>query len=163
MGQENINAVASELKKLPQGYIPEPIFNEVARIAALTAIEFVPLRKANDSIEVLLFRRASDDPFWPNMLHTPGTILRSEDISFEDAYSRLFNDELHSQPLPVEFFGNEVILNNRGRTIIFKHLVDVTDVSTSGEFYSTQYLPDDLLPEHKEMINEAVGIFKGKV
>jgi len=163
MGQENINAVASELKKLPQGYIPEPIFNEVARIAALTAIEFVPLRKNNDSVEVLLFRRASDDPFWPNMLHTPGTILRAGDISFEDAYSRLFNDELHSQPLPVKFFGNEVILNNRGRTIIFKHFVDVTDVSTSGEFYNTQYLPDDLLPEHKEMINEAVGLFKGKV
>lgn len=159
MDQENLNAIASGLKKLPQGYIPEPIFNEVARIAALTAIEFVPLRKNNNSIEVLLLRRASDDPFWPNMLHTPGTVLRASDMSFEGAYSRLFKDELNSLPQPVKFFGNEVLLNNRGRAIIFKNIIDVTGVSTSGEFYDIKTLPEDILVEHKVMIKEAVDIF----
>ena len=159
MGQEDINTVASELKKLSPGYIPEPIFNEVARLAVLTAIEFVPLRKNNDLVEVLLIRRTSDDPFWPSQLHTPGTILRANDTSFDDAYIRLFKDELNCEPLALKFIGNNLILNNRGRTVMYKYIVNVSGVSTSGEFYDVNALPDDLLPEHRELIHESVVYF----
>jgi len=159
MSQEEVTALTTELKKLPQGYLPEPIFNQVARIAALTAIEFIPLRKNNDTVEVLLFRRASDDPFWPSLLHTPGTIVRASDVSFDDAYNRLFTDELNSISLPVEFFGNEMMLNNRGRAVVFKYIVDVTDIQTSGDFYAINSLPEDLLAEHRVMIKEAVDLF----
>jgi len=160
MGQENINLVASELKSLPQGLIPLPIFNEIARLAALTAIEFIPFRKNGESTEVLLFRRPADDSFWPGLLHTPGTILRSSDASFDDAYTRLFNDELNCEPLSVKFIGNELILNERGRVLLFKYIVDVTDVVTSGDFYDTTTLPDDVLPQHRDMMLQAVNHFK---
>jgi len=159
MGQENIDTVASELKKIPQGLIPLPIFNEIARLAALTAIEFIPFRKNNDAVEVLLFRRSLDDSFWPSLLHTPGTILRASDTTFDDAYNRLFKDELNCKPLAIKFIGNELILNERGRVLLFKYIVDVTDIQTDGEFHDTKSLPDDVLAQHKEMILAAVGHF----
>ena len=163
MGQENINLVASELKSLPQGLIPLPIFNEIARLAALTAIEFIPFRKNDESVEVLLFRRPADDSFWPGLLHTPGTILRSSDTSFDDAYTRLFNDELKCKPLSVKFIDNELILNERGRVLLFKYLVDVTNIATGGDFYDVTALPDDVLPQHRDMMLEAVKQFKREV
>ena len=42
---------------------------------------------------------------------------------------------------------------------MFKYIVDVSNISTSGDFYNVNKLPDDLLPEHRELIQEAVGYF----
>lgn len=159
MTQEDINALAEDLKKIPQGYIPEPVFSEVARIAVLSAVEFIPFRKNKGAVEVLLFRRSPDDQFWPNALHTPGTVIRASDSTFEDVFNRLFDEELYSQTLPVAFIGNELTLNNRGRAILFKYIIDVTNIPTAGTFYNINSLPEDLLLEHKEMIKDAAVHF----
>jgi hypothetical protein len=159
MSDDKILAIAQGLKDIPRGYLPGPIFDEIARLATLTAVEFIPLRKNGSSTEVLLIKRSSDDIFWPDALHTPGTILRATDASFEDAYIRLFTDELQCNQIPVTFIGNELILNNRGRTVLFKYIVDVTGILTSGTFYNVNSLPQNILPEHALMIQQAVKQF----
>lgn len=162
MSDEDIKLVADRLNGLSSDYLPEPIFRAVARLSVLTAIEFIPLRRVGDNIEVLLFPRPDDDPHWRGALHTPGTILRPSDNSFDNAFTRLFTDELQTPVLPTLFLQNEFIKNNRGRLVTFEYIVDVSSVTSfnpEAVFYSVDSLPDTFLPEQQIMVRDALELF----
>jgi len=153
--------IATMLNKYEPGFLPEPLFVAVARLVVLTAIEFIPLRKKGDgTIEVLLFKRPSADPVWPDMLHTPGTMLRSTDSSFEAGFDRLFKDELKiSRPATPIFIGTDLVHHKRGTIVTLEYIVRINQETTGGTFYDVEDLPIDFIPEQKEMIQRAADRF----
>ena len=155
--------LAALLQEYEPGFLPEPLFVAIARLVVLTAVEFIPLRKSQDGgVEVLLFKRPDTDPIWPNMLHTPGTMLRSTDDSFKDGFDRLFNDELKI-PYPSEpvFVGTDLVHHKRGTIVTLEYIVAIDQKTVGGEFYNVNDLPGSFIPEQIEMIKRAAARFIG--
>src|SRR5580704_17304344 len=80
MDDNEVNQTTNLLKKLEPGFQPYPIFEQIARIVVLPIVELIPLRMHNGTLQVLLIQRAADDEYWPNLWHTPGTVVRSTDL-----------------------------------------------------------------------------------
>ena len=78
-------------------------------------------------MEVFLTKRPENDEYYPNMLHSPGTILRASDRpgSYLDAFERVQKNELG---------------------------VDFMSPPKFGRFYDARNLPDDLVPHHYILI-----------
>jgi hypothetical protein len=99
MNTSFIEQTASMLSKFEPGFLPYPVFEQIARLVALPIVEFIPLRLKDNKVEVLLIDRDKDDPYWPNMLHTPGTVIRSTDLNQKHinwlAFERILGDELN--------------------------------------------------------------------
>jgi len=162
MNQQEIQNLADTIDTLEVGLLPEPIFVAVARIAALTGVEFIPFRKnSKGGIEVLLIKRPDEDPIWSNMLHTPGTIIRPSDTSLDSAFQRLFKQELLlDTPLTPSFVGVDIIRYNRGTTTALQYTLDYNEEPNVGKFYDVTNLPDTLITEQIPMINRALEHYK---
>lgn len=133
------------LKKLDIGLLPLEVFYEISRITCNVAYEIVPLRLRNGKVQILLTRRAADDPFWPNLLHSTGTIMRASD-DFKSAKERLLADELPG----IKYKGEPVFVYNsagttaRGSCVAIFHYLE-TISSPVGEWYDIDNLPDDVI------------------
>lgn len=94
MNSEEVKQTQELLSKLEPGILPEPIFYEFARLSVSGIFELVPLRNnLAGEVEVLVLNRKVDDPHWPGMLHTPGTMLRPTDSDdFSTALERVFGE-----------------------------------------------------------------------
>jgi ADP-ribose pyrophosphatase YjhB (NUDIX family) len=143
------------------GRLSPCVFEAVARVAVYPAVEFIPLRKKDNKVEVLLFQRPSDDIIWPSMWHTPGTILRPTDETYEDAFTRLMEDELKGTKtsLPI-FIGAELSKNHRGRCVLLEHLVIIEDEHKAGTFFSVDNLPKDFITDQLPSLKRAVAAFE---
>jgi len=86
-----------------KGRISTPVFTELARMIPQPIVEVVIFRKRNGILETLLIPRPKDDIVWPNMLHTPGSAIRTSDFERTDqsplngAFERIQNNEIHNQ------------------------------------------------------------------
>ncbi len=131
--QKEINQVVNILSKLEPGYLPQEIFYQFTRLYVTPIIELVPIRKTDTGeIRVLTIEREADDPHWPGLIHTPGTVLRANDESVENALNRIQNKELKGmmfeiKPIFVHYDFHRV---NRGMELA---LVYVTEYSKSIE------------------------------
>jgi hypothetical protein len=154
--------IARLLNEYTPGFLPEPLFVSIARLVVLSAVEFIPLRtKPNGEIEVLLFKRPSTDPVWPNKLHSPGTMLRPIDKSLFDAFDRLFSDELRlSDPVNPIFVGTYLTHHKRGSIATFEYVIPITKEVSEGKFYSINKLPENFITEQKEMVLRAAEKYK---
>lgn len=165
LSPREIAAAKETLAKLEPGLLPLDIFLQVARLCVTTTVEMVPLRHNldNGKDEVLLVRRESDDPIWPNMLHIPGTVLRSTDRQgdYSDAFKRIFDGELGG----VKTDGEPVFIRNafqqvkRGRELALVHYVELSEQPPNGQFYATDELPEDLVDHQLTYIREASELF----
>lgn len=160
MDKEAIDRLAQQLSRLPENYLPTPVFNAVARVVVLTAIEFIPLINEGGLIKVWLSARKANDEFWPNKLHTPGTILRPSDSTFQDAFQRLFDDELGIPPVDISYFATDIMKHVRGRTVAMQYVVPLTDSPEGGHLYDVDTLPETIVKEQIPMIEAAVSHFK---
>jgi len=162
MDKNTPTQIATMLDDYKPGYLPEPLFISIARLAVLTAIEFIPLRKGQgDTIEVLVFERPATDPIWPSMLHTPGTILLATDNSFEDGFKRLFNDELATDELIVPIFsGINMIHHKRGAGVTIEYILNINKEYNGGKFYDVQDLPANFIVEQIDLVRRAAEKFK---
>ena len=130
MDSTSISQLKNLLSQLEPGYLPEPIFLEFTRLSVTPICELVPLRKTSaGEIEVLLCRRPSSDQHLPDMLHTPGTVLRStDDDDLEQPLSRAF-EEIHRDYKKYEVKKSGVIFHavKRGKelAIIFSTIIQV--------------------------------------
>ena len=59
------NQLAEQLSKVPAGYLPAPLFNQIARLGVSSFLELVALRMNGDAVEVVLTKRDEDDEFSP--------------------------------------------------------------------------------------------------
>ena len=159
---QEVNTVVKLLDKCKPGDLPPELFNAVARLSVMAAVEFVPLRRANNTIEVLLIERPPDDITWPGMLHTPGTILRPYDTSFRSGFKRLFEDELgNMEGIEPLYTGFNLGRGDRGAVVTFEHILDLTDYPvTLGHYYPYSKLPSNFIPEQQGLIERAVKKFR---
>jgi hypothetical protein len=161
MMQGDSSLLVSLLNECEPGALPPDVFEAVARVAVYPAVEFIPLRKVEDRIEVLLFERPVDDHVWPSKLHTPGTILRPTDITYQDAFNRLYEDELMMvETLKPIFLGAELSHNHRGRCMLLEHLVIVTGTPRLGRFYDIDHLPSEFIQEQYPSLLRAVAAYR---
>lgn len=155
------NLLVSLLNRSTPGDLPPDVFEAVGRIAVYPAIEFIPLRKVDGRIEVLLFQRPVDDIVWPSMWHTPGTILRPTDVRYEDAFARLINDELAGTEInPPIFMGAELSSNARGRCLLLEHLVVIKGEPRAGRFFPVDGLPASFIGDQRASLDRAIDKFR---
>ncbi len=95
------------------------------------------------------------------MFHTPGTILRPTDQTYQDAFDRLYRDELKNieTDRPI-FLGAELSINQRGRCVLLEHLVVVTGEAIEGRFYDVDKLPDSFIEEQRPSLERAVAAYR---
>jgi hypothetical protein len=160
--KEEISTLLDLLKKCEPGNLPSEIFEALAKLAVYPAIEFVPLRRKAESIEVLLFPRANDDPVWPGMLHIPGTVLRPTDMSLDDAIGRLIRDELKGLRFAeLRFTGLGINDYVRGRGLGIEYWAEVLDSEAAeGTFYDITKLPKNFIYEQSDLLDRGVKAFK---
>jgi len=166
MTNEDIQAIADKLKQLEPGFLPYPIFEQIARLVALPIIEFIPLRTGGEGVEVLLIERSDRDPFWPGMLHTPGTVVRATDVhkgKKDDwrVFDRIYKDELKgteaSQP---HYIGSMFHDSKRGAEQALLYWIEVLGEPAVGKFYSVSELPEDLIDSQTVFIKQAAKDFR---
>lgn len=163
LSANEIKQLTSLLAKLEPGFLPLDIFYEIARLVALSIVEFVPLR-LNDQgqAEVLLIPRDADDKFWPNEFHIPGVVVRPTDIQngHYTPFNRILADELKgviiSEP---HFVKNMLRTSRRGTEQAQIYWVEVYDQPVVGEFYKVEELPDNIIEIQPEFIRVAAQDF----
>jgi len=161
MNDEQIRQTAALLKQLEPGFLPYPIFEQIARLVTLPIIEFIPLRFHDGQVEVLLIERPADDPFWPGLLHTPGTVIRATDLHRPEAdndvaFQRILHDELKDTAIgQPHYVGSLFHQSKRGTEQAQLYWVEVTGEPQIGKFYRVAELPASLIDSQVTFINAA--------
>lgn len=142
----NLIKLSEQLAKIPAGFLDPDIFNQIARLGVLTYLELVAFRQKKDIIEVLLTKREPTDPFWPNMYHNPGTVLRPSDdnSTFADALKRLETQE-YKIKLPEPYFAGfwfEQLERGKGFGVV--SWIELNECPT-GEYFDINNLPPNLI------------------
>jgi hypothetical protein len=162
---EEIEFAANVLSRLPAGFQPLPIFEQVARITALSNVEIIPFYKnpADQTIQVILFKRETSDKHWPDLWHTPGAILLCTDKLepyYNDALQRIVEGEMKNPTIkgqPV-CFGERAFDTARGRVISKIFWMEITSYK-AGKPFALNNIPE--VPENQtELIAEAYKNFK---
>ncbi len=166
MNEADIQKTADLLKQLDPGFLPYPIFEQIARLVALPIVEFIPLRVRDGVCEVLLIARPEDDPLFPGLLHTPGTVVRATDVHKGEqddwqAFKRILEEELIdtkvSQPCYVGSIFHE---SKRGAEQAQLYWVEVLGEPGVGTFYPLNTLPDNLMESQLSFIELASQSFQ---
>lgn len=160
---KEIERTVGFLRKLKPGKLPLPIFLELARLTVTPIVEIVPLRKTEeDTVEVLLIRREENDPNWPGMYHTPGTVVRASDKegSYDDAIKRILKGELKGVETKQTIFVTNLLHRvKRGMESSLIYWVEVTGRASVGEFYNLDKLPDNIIDTQIGFIRMAAQDF----
>lgn len=161
---EEVDSAAAVLQQLEPGFLPKPLFLEVTRLVVTPIVEVVPLRMTTAGPQVLLLQRPEDDPNWPGMLHTPGTVLRATDVDdgINGAFQRIFADELGVAPAnPPQFVETVFHKVNRGSEIATVFSIDMGDADApGGTWYDARALPETIVDTQIEFIRNAVTQFE---
>jgi hypothetical protein len=134
-------------------------FNAVAKGFALTAIETVVLCHHDGHVQVLLTRRSKHDtiPAWRGKWHSPGSMLRASDRSYEDAFERTQANELRARfSRKPRFAGTCFHHHERGAEIALVFVCELEGEPAIGCYYDVDELPDDLISHHRVVIQTAV-------
>lgn len=154
--------LSAELSTIKSGFLPEPLFNQIARLGVLVFIELIALRENNGQIEVLLTKRSDQDTFWPNQYHHPGTVLRPNDIdhSLASAFDRLYKDEFKcAPPQDGPFFAGLYFKQQlRGKGFGLINWIELSDCSV-GEYLPVNDLPKNLVKGQNDYIQKCAVEF----
>ena len=164
MSEDDIQQAADLLKQFEPGFLPYPVFEQVARLVALPIVEFIPLRKTEAGIEVLLIARPHDDALWPDLLHTPGTVVRATDFGADSAvwppFSRIVHDELLDSDVgQPQYVGSLLNESKRGIEQAQIYWIEVLGDPKVGRFYHIDNLPESLIDSQVNFIHEAAHNF----
>lgn len=135
--------------------LPENIFYCVSRTFPMVAIEAALWRRGkHGGIEILLTRRPPKDPFWPNLWHIPGTIMRNRE-RLTHAFRRSMGEVgLVPKPLPqfVTMLNLRAVRRGHVVDLIFARRMRSEERPHDGTFFDTTRLPRDVIPEHRRVI-----------
>lgn len=155
-----IDQTSHLLSQFEPGFLPYPIFVEIARLCALPIVEIVPFRRNGATIDILLLDRGSDDPLFPNQLHTPGTVVRATDTE-QTAIDRILETELGgtltTSPVLVAYVLHK---SKRGSESARVFWVEVLEEPRKGKFYTSENLPDALMESQRDFIQTALASYK---
>lgn len=162
MSDSDERQLVSLLRQLQPGFQSLDIFLELMRIMVASVYEVVPLRSGPaGTVEVLLLQRDADDPFWPAMWHTPGTVLRAPDTAQPSLPIARIKAELGGTELsePV-FVYNLLHTSKRGAEQAQVYWAEVQGEPKKGTFFPAASLPADIVPSQYEFIEQAVRTSK---
>lgn len=168
ISEEETQAVARLLQKFRPGFVPYPIFEQIARIMALPILEIIPLRvQENGAVEVLLIERPAHDTLFAGMLHTPGTVIRATDLNKDRSYhawpalQRIKDDELSGTDISDPYYvGSMLHASKRGVEQAQLYWVEVMGVPAVGSFYPVDDLPDATMASQIDFIMQASDSFR---
>lgn len=176
LNQDEINQTSMSLLTYKgKGWIDPEIFNSITQIWPSIVFEIVPLRKKENKIEIFLLKRDENDPIWPNMLHTPGTVIRTTDdkgwfgsSDLKSPFKRLLEKELNLQNFDlnkINFVGTIIHNSERGMECSFIHWIELDEnfESGSGRFYDINELPDTFVKSQNDFIWKCIEEFKKKL
>ena len=162
--KEEIKTVVSLLKKLDEKeLLPFDVFMEVTRLSVSAICEIVPLRlNQNGEIEIWLIQREANDPIWPNMWHTPGTVVRPSDINLEMACKRVIEKELGSVKTGSgpEYIKTIYRHSGRGMELSVINWLELLEDPKDGEWCVTSNLPKNMAAGQDVFILETVENFR---
>jgi hypothetical protein len=160
LSDDEIKTLASLLAKLDPGFLPPPIFYQVARLTVTPIIEIIPLHyELGGKIDVLLLQRDQNDPIWPGKWHVPRTVVRASDDA-ASPFVRILSDELANTPSSQPVFVKNVFRNSgRGVEASQIYCVEITGKPTIGELYDIKQLPGTMLESQSVLIPAAVETF----
>ncbi len=163
-----IDTVVKILKKLEPGLLPFELFHQIARLYVTPIIEIVPLKKTKSGeVTTILLQREKDDPVWPGMMHTPGTVVRASDTegTFADAFNRILVNELCDLKIihKPKLVGYEFHQVGRGRELALIFFVEYLKLSKCGKEFPIDALPDNIIDTQLEFIQKAVNLFEKKI
>lgn len=149
--------IASAEQTYQPGKIPEDVWFEHMRLHAVATIETTPYRIVDGHIQVFMVRRPPTDKYYPNMLHVPGTMCNGNDTSLEDAYERVrekeFPELIIDKP---KFIFNLFRKTPRGSEYAAVYATRVLSGGNEENWFNTDNLPEETIPQHKTMIREAL-------
>ena len=165
ISQAEINTVIKILKKIEPGFLPFDLFRQFARLYVTPIIEIVPLKKdRNEKITTILLPREKDDPDWPGMMHTPGTVLRASDKkgNLTNAFTRIIKDELHNLKIVhgPELVDYEFHQTKRGREFALIFFVEYSGSPKTGQEIIVDQLPRNTVKTQIKFIKKATEVFK---
>lgn len=146
--------VASEyLAGVEPGFLPLPLFKELSRLMVINTVELV-LLQPEDDMRVLLTKRPPTDPWWPNKLHIPGSVVLPTDPvmghdDFTGTLDRIVEDELAGA---IEIVGNFNFLETqrrigpRGHEVTTIHWAEASADEALLPNSATLFTPEDLRP-----------------
>lgn len=159
---QQIDQVSHLLSQFDPGFLPYPIFIEIARLCALPIVEIVPFRRNGAAIDILLLDRGADDPLFANQLHTPGTVVRATDTE-QSAIDRILHVELGGVPTTSPVFVTYVLhKSKRGAESARVFWVEVQEEPRKGKFYASDNLPDTLMRSQLDFIQAALESYEQK-
>lgn len=167
MNEADIQKTAELLSSFEPGFLPYPIFEQIARLVALPIVEFVPLHlNEAGKCEVLLIARPDDDTLWPGLLHTPGTVVRATDLNKGQqddwqAFKRIVHDELlDSEVGTPHYVGSIFHESKRGAEQAQLYWIEITGEPKVGNFYPVDDLPEGLMESQLSFIKLAAENFQ---
>ncbi|MBI3305162.1 hypothetical protein HYZ80_02480 [Candidatus Parcubacteria bacterium] len=134
------------------------LFEALARCVVCAAYEVVCFQYRPEGWCVFLARRATNDIYWPNEWHSPGTILRATDKTLTDALKRLMERELAPATISKPIF-TQLELNRirRGTELRLIHIAYVIGMPNHGQFFPVDKpLPEPLMDHHRSLIEIAL-------
>ncbi len=157
--KQKIQQTVELLKRIEPGQLPIEIFYEFARLYVTPIIELVPIKRSADGqIKVLTVKRENNDPHWPGMIHTPGTVLRPTDETIDIAINRIIQKELpgielNSDPIFVDFNFKKV---KRGKELALVFYIEYKDPITDSEEIDPNSLPENFIMTQSNFIKKAI-------
>jgi hypothetical protein len=144
--------IAEMLQYIEPGYLPAPLFYQVARLVATPVVEVVPILK--ETSDVLLVRRPESDPFFSGLMHFPGTVIRATDKSIGDSIRRVVEEELFlpGNATLVHFVFQFMSKSARGAEVATVQVVYLDEIPSGFQAYDLAKLPDDIVPHHRTII-----------
>ncbi|MDQ6984781.1 MAG: hypothetical protein Q9M91_04290 [Candidatus Dojkabacteria bacterium] len=143
------------LNKLEPGFFPLDIFHEFCRLTTTSVIELVPFYKDNKGeLFVHLVKRQTTDPFWPNMWHNVGSVIRASD-NFESVIKRLITEEIglkQSSTVKPTYYDHFIENSLRGNTSALIYYILLNEVPVNGKLFNIAKLPNDLIEYQKRYI-----------
>lgn len=136
------------------------LYNAVAKITISVAIEAITLRQGDKGLEVFLTKRSPTDSAYPDMWHSPGTVLRSKE-QYADCFARLETREFKNKLKSWSFIGeNNCHDEARGHFVQHLYLCELED-DASDNWFPVDNLPRPIVPNHEEvLIPRAVEAFR---
>lgn len=165
MNDDEQKQLVTLLSKLEPGFLPYPIFKQIARLVVMAIIEVVPLRIVEGKVQVLLIERPHSDDIWPGELHTPGTVVRATDLGKDSkgTFDRILNEELDSIEVSDPYFVGTIFHNGkRGAEFAQIFWVEVLGEPKVGEFYDANDLPKNIMDQQLKFINQAIDSYKNQ-
>ena len=162
--KEKDNLLIALLDNLELRTMAPKVMSAVNRKFVLTPIETVIFREHQNEIQVLLVRRDKNDPDWPELWHSPGTVLRVSDEArgivpremYHDPIRRLVEMEIGAEIKSMKFafplFHNQA--RGKSNAMVFVCTIDESN-DHNGTWYPVDNLPENTIKSHRIIIDLA--------